>query len=255
MHVLTFFNHAGGASKTSSTRDLGYSLAQRGYRVRLIDCDPQGNLSTWMGIPDAPMNRTIHLTAMSDAPLPEPFEVHGLHLTPAALPLAMVEAQLPGVIGGVTHLRNAVRRLKDQYDFVLLDSPPSLGQLSALAAIAADGLVVPVPTNSKGVQGLTAVHEMIATYRKLNSGLHIAFYLPTQFHPGTVHARESLEALRAHVSPLGDPITYRPAVYPDAALSAMPVLKYAPGSPAAQEIERATDQLLSALNVEATRGS
>ena len=250
MHVLTFFNHAGGASKSSSTRDLGYVLCDLGWRVLLIDCDPQANLSRWLGVADAPSARTVHNTALNNAPLPEPYPVHGLHLIPSALQLAMVDAQLPGQIGGVKRLRRHVLELRGHYDFVLIDSPPSLGQLSALAAIAADALVVPVPTVDKGIQGLPSVHEMVNAYREVNEELRVAWYLPTQYNAQILHHREALEWLRANVEPLGSPITYRPAIYPDATAARLPVPVYARGSAADSEIRRAAQELLDVLKVE-----
>jgi len=238
MITLTVFNHAGGAAKTSTVRDLGYAYAQQGLRVLLVDMDPQANLSSWLGV-DADPDETVYRTLTENAPLPEPHDVFGLHLIPSTLGLAKAEAQLPGIIGGVAHLRDRLAEISDRYDLVLLDSPPSLGQLSLAACVAASALVVPVPTTHKGVGGLPAVHEMIATYRKLNPVLHVAWYLPTQYNAQTGHHREVLEVLRQNVKPLGSPITYRPAVYPDAHAQAMPVSAYQPGGPADREIRRA----------------
>ncbi|WP_027483373.1 ParA family protein [Deinococcus pimensis] len=252
MRVLTFFNHAGGASKSSSARDVGYTLATMGFRVLLIDTDPQANLSAWLGVQGAPFARTVHLTATANRPLPEPFEVAGgMHLIPSTLQLAMVDAQLPGVVGGVLRLRRHVRDLKGRYDFVLIDSPPSLGQLSALAAIAADDLIVPVPTVEKGLQGLPNVLEMVENYGEVAPDLRVAFFLPTQYNAQTSHHKEALAYLRANVSPVGTPISYRPAIYPDAAAARQPVPLYAPGSAAAADIRRATEEILAALGVSA----
>lgn len=248
MRVLTTFNHAGGAAKTSTTRDIGYTLAQHhGQRVLLVDVDPQANLSGWLGVPDAPRERTIARTVLANEPLPEPVRAHGVDLIPANLELALVEAQLPGQIGGIRRLHRHLQGLSGRYDFVLIDSPPSLGQLSALAAIAADALVVPVPTTHKGVGGIGAVHAMIETYRELNEGLHVAFYLPTLYNAQIRHHREALDVMREMLRPLGTPVTFRPAIYPDAHASGAPIGVYMPGSPADQEVRTATEELLAAL--------
>ncbi|AFZ69252.1 ParA family protein [Deinococcus peraridilitoris] len=255
MRTLVFFNHAGGVSKTSSTRDIGYTLARdHQLRVLLIDVDPQANLSSWLGVPQVPDERTVLGTLLRDEPLPEPYAVHGLRLIASNLWLASAEAQLPGVVGGFAHLRQQVRRLHDQYDLVLIDSPPSLGQLSLAAAVAADGLVVPVPTTHKGVGGIAGVLKMIETYRKLNPGLHVAWYLPTQHNPHTLHHREALAWMQGNLSPLGSPISYRPAIYPDAHAQSLPVGAYQPGSPADLEVKRATTELLAALDLGVVHG-
>ncbi|ULH17439.1 ParA family protein (plasmid) [Deinococcus sp. KNUC1210] len=248
MKILTVFNHAGGAAKTSTVRDLGYAFAQRGFRVLLVDLDPQANLSTWLGV-DAEPSQTVYQTLVENAPLPAPSTVFGLDLIPSTLGLAKAEAQLPGIIGGVTHLRDRLGEWTDRYDLVLIDSPPSLGQLSLSACLAAGALIVPVPTTHKGVGGLPAVHEMVATYRKLNPGLHIAWYVPTQYNANTSHHREVLDVLRERLTPLGSPITYRPAVYPDAHAQGMPVSAYQPGSAADTEIQRAADELEAIIHL------
>ncbi|WP_027483162.1 ParA family protein [Deinococcus pimensis] len=248
MRVLTTFNHAGGAAKTSTTRDIGYTLAHHhGLRVLLIDVDPQANLSSWLGVPDASVERTVARSVLQNEPLPEPYRVHGLDLIPSNLELALVEAQLPGQIGGIRRLHRHLRALGERYDFVLIDSPPSLGQLSGLAAIAADALVVPVPTTHKGVGGVGAVRAMVQTYRELNEQLHVAFYLPTLYNAQIRHHRESLDVMRELLSPLGTPVTFRPAIYPDAHAANVPIGVYMPGSPADLEVRAATSELLAAL--------
>lgn len=249
MMTLTVFNHAGGAAKTSTVRDLGYAFAKRGLRVLLVDLDPQANLSTWLGV-EASLADTVYPTLVDNAPLPTPVRTYDMDLLPSTLGLAKAEAQLPGIIGGVTHLRDRLAEWDGQYDLVLLDSPPSLGQLSLSACVAADALIVPVPTTHKGLGGLPAVHEMVATYRKLSPKLHIAWYLPTQYNGSTSHHREALEVLREGLKPLGSPISYRPAVYPDAHAQGMPVSAYQPGGAADQEIQRAADELSVVLGLE-----
>jgi len=249
MRTLTVFNHAGGAAKTSTVRDLGYAFAKRGLRVLLVDLDPQANLSTWLGV-EAALADTVYPTLVDNAALPAPVRTYDMDLLPSTLGLAKAEAQLPGIIGGVTHLRDRLAEWEGQYDLVLLDSPPSLGQLSLSACVAADALIVPVPTTHKGLGGLPAVHEMVATYRKLSPKLHIAWYLPTQYNGSTSHHREALEVLREGLKPLGSPISYRPAVYPDAHAQGMPVSAYQPGGAADQEIQRAADELSVVLGLE-----
>ncbi|WP_407542439.1 ParA family protein (plasmid) [Deinococcus radiomollis] len=248
MITLTVFNHAGGAAKTSTVRDLGYAFSQRGLRVLLVDLDPQANLSTWLGV-DAALADTVYPTLVENRPLPEPSHVFDMDLIPSTLGLAKAEAQLPGIIGGVTHLREQLSTWHDRYDLVLLDSPPSLGQLSLSACVAADALVVPVPTTHKGLGGLPAVAEMVSTYRKLNPALHVAWYLPTQYNAGTSHHREALEVLREQLRPLGSPITYRPAIYPDAHAQGVPVSIYQPGGAADQEIQRAASELSDVMGL------
>ena len=254
MRVLTFFNHAGGVSKTSSVRDIGYMLANAGFKVLLIDVDPQANLTHWLGVnKKVTLEDTIFpaIVGEDNLILPKPIHVNGLDLIPSHLDIARIEPQLVGIIMGVTRLRNAVRKLAG-YDFVLIDPPPSLGQLSALAVIAADQVVVPVPTNSKGLEGLPTVISMVKQYRQAAPNLKIAFFLLTQFDTRTRHDKQTLAIIRnelAAIAPISSPMNARPAVYKDAQASGTPIPVFAEGSDAHDDIKTVTSELLEALGV------
>ena len=258
MRVLTFFNHAGGVAKTSSVRDIGYILATLGFRVLLIDVDPQANLTRWLGVSNkVGLHQTVFPAVVGngvsddDLALPPPLRVHGLDLIPGHLDIARIEPQLIGIIMGVTRLRNAVRKL-EHYDFVLIDPPPSLGQLSALAVIAADQVVVPLPTNSKGLEGLPTVISMVKQYRQAAPDLKVAFFLLTQFDERTRHDNESLTTIRselAGIAPISSPMNSRPAIYKDAQVTGEPIPVFAGNSKADAEVRTATNELLEALGV------
>lgn len=262
MRVLTFFNHAGGVAKTSTVRDVGYVLGERGYKVLLIDVDPQANLTRWLGVDDVEMSETVYPGVMGsgeeeeasegpDLELPAPRRVHGVDLIPSHLNVAILEREILSVFMGVVRLREAVGKLSG-YDFVLIDPPPSLGQLSALAVVAADGVVVPLPTNRKGLDGLGTVIKMVREYRKAAPKLRLEFFVLTQHDRRTRHDRESLEAITRQlvsIAPVSTPLGSRPAYYSDAQVAGVPVPVYAPGSEADMEIRTVTDELLSALGV------
>lgn len=263
--VLTFFNHAGGVAKTSTVRDVGYVLGELGRRVLLIDVDPQANLTRWLGVEDdIALGQTIYPAVLGESDrdgatdaqaaddelrLPAPIAVHGMHLIPANLSIAIVEREILSVFMGVVRLREAVRRLEG-YDYVLIDPPPSLGQLSALAVVAADSIVVPLPTNRKGLDGIPTVIRMVREYRKAARNLDIALFVLTQHDRRTRHDRDSLEIIREQLSavaPVSTPLASRPAYYSDAQVQGMPISVYAPGSEADLEVRRVTAELLERL--------
>jgi len=254
MKVLTFFNHAGGVSKTSAVRDIGYTLADMGFRVLLIDADPQASLTKWLGFADrVELDQTIYPAIISDdeGALPSPVEVGKLHLIPSSLQIADIELQLPTITLGVLKLRDALDKLEG-YDFVLIDSPPSVAQLSALTLVASDHLIVPLPTNSKGLEGLETIMRMLQQYRRANPGINIAFFLLTQFDPRTSHDREHLAKMRERlvaIAPLSSPIHNRPGVYKDAQSRQLPIPKFQQGTPADHEIRTCTSELLEVLRV------
>lgn len=258
VRTVAFFNHAGGVAKTSSVRDIGFSLAEQGFKVLLIDADPQANLSEWLGVQEpAALQETIFDAVISggrergELRLPEPRCVHGLDLIPSQLDLARIDLLLPGELNGLMRLRNAIRKLGD-YDFVLIDPPPSLGQLSALCVIAADFVVVPLPTNSKGLRGIQTVMTMVDSYREMSPRLQIAMFLLTQFDARTRHDQDSLAAIRAQlpeVAPVSSPLRHRPATYKDAQIAGAPIPAFKPGDVASEEIRTVTSELLEALGV------
>jgi chromosome partitioning protein len=258
MRSLVFFNHAGGVGKSSSVRDVGFSLADQGFRVLLIDADPQANLTEWLGVTDeVSLSQTIYPAVIDEfddrveLQLPSPLRVHGLDLIPSQLDLARLDVMLVGTFNGLVRLRNAVRKLEN-YDFVLIDPPPSLGQLSALSVIAADHVVVPVPTNSKGLRGIATVINMVKRYRELSPKLKVSFFLLTQFDERTRHDRESIKAIHnqlAGVAPVSSPLHSRPAVYKDAQLAGKPISVYKHGDVADREVRTVSSELLEALGV------
>jgi chromosome partitioning protein len=258
MMVLTFFNHAGGVAKTSTVRDIGYVLAEGGARVLLIDLDPQANLTKWLGVDDhVDLQQTVYPaiigTPGSDLALPTPLPSHGMDLIPANLGVAILEREILSIFLGVLRLREAVRKLEG-YDFVLIDPPPSLGQLSALAVVASDRIVVPLPTNRKGLDGIPTVVHMVREYQKAAPGLDIAQFILTQHDRRTRHDRTSHEIIHDNLSsiaPISSPLGSRPAIYSDAQVQGLPIPLYAPGSEADREIRQVASELLQALTVNA----
>ncbi|WP_221090954.1 ParA family protein [Deinococcus aquaedulcis] len=251
MRTLTLFNHAGGVMKSSLTRDVGHTLAAAGQRVLLIDLDPQANLTDWLGVSGVTRDQTVFNTATRGDGLPTPIRVHDLDVLPSDVSLALAEGQMLGVVGAHLHLRQALAEWKDRYDVALIDSPPSLGQLSILGALAADHLIVPVPTRQKGMNALAGLGEAMATYRKLRPDLTVALYVPTLYDARRSHDREAYAALKELLSPLASPIADRGAVWNDSASAGQPVGVYAPGSPVHRDVLRVTAEIARAtgLNV------
>lgn len=257
MKVITFFNHAGGVAKTSTVRDLGNAFASMGKRILLIDMDPQANLTEWLGV-----NESIDLASTAypgiignpDAlELPKPLRIGNLDLIPSCLSLAIVEREILSVVLGVLRLRESIRALSG-YDYVFIDPPPSLGQLSALSVIAADRVVVPLPTNRKGLDGLATVSQMVREYRKAAPGLKIAMFVLTQHDRRTRHAKDSIEAIMEYVQPIApvsSPLGFRPAVYSDSQVAGLPIKQFMPMSEASAEIDLVASELLTVLEEEA----
>ncbi|CAM3407444.1 ParA family protein [Deinococcus deserti] len=249
MITATVFNHAGGAGKTSIVRDVGYELARQGQRVLVVDLDPQANLTAWLGVVDVQMEQTVYQVATEGAELPEPVAVHGLHLIPSQVDLALAETGMLGVPGSQLFLQQALRTVQDRYDLVLVDSPPSVGQLAILGAAAADRLIVPVPTRTKGLNALPGLQKATNLYRRLRPELAMGLYVPTMYDARRTHDREVLALLRQHLSPLAEPVPERAAVWLDSTMAGEPVGVYKAGSPAHQDVLRLTDEVARSLGL------
>jgi len=240
--VFTLFTHAGGAGKTSLARDLGYELASRGHRVLLIDADPQSNLTAWLGVdPGGVEDERTLLPVVEGNLLPKPIagvlgEGVSVDLIPANMNLAMAEVVIPTRPAGMVVLRAALEgaEVRENYDFVLIDSPPSLGPIAGMAALAADGLVVPVETSAKGVQALKSVAEVSRDYMNTLKALRflspgstsfIRLLIPTKFDLRTTSDKKFKNLLdqMESVAPSSPPLSYRPAPYKEAIERGLPV--------------------------------
>lgn len=235
--VLTFFTHAGGAGKTSLVRDVGFQLASQGLKVLLIDADPQANLSTWLGCEGVTDGETL-LTAIESYRLPVPrmvqFSGITLSLVPANVNLALAEIKIPSRSLGMFCLRTCLNPVLKEWDYILIDSPPSLGSIAGMAALAGAGLVVPVETSGKGLQALKSVFAIARDYESslqafqqwLPGHCFVRLIIPTKYDARTSADKNAKELLAGIVPgniPVAIPIIYRPAPYKDAISHQCPI--------------------------------
>ncbi|GIW31723.1 MAG: chromosome partitioning protein ParA [Meiothermus sp.] len=243
--IFTLFNHAGGVGKTTLARDLGFELASRGHRVLLVDVDPQANLTQWLGV-DAVEEKDT-LLSLANGVLPEPKEAYGMHLIPSSLRIAVLDVKLKSIPAGELLLRRKLHAIRTAYDFILVDSPPSLGPLSFLAGLAGEGFIVPVETTAKGLQGLNGVMEVSELYATAaGTANFIRLLVPTRYDPRSRTAQEALEgverlARRFSVAP---PLHERPGPFRRSAAERMPIHMVEGGQEAVREIREIADALL-----------
>lgn len=252
MRVVTVVNNAGGVGKTSLSLNIGYELAQQGLKVLLIDMDSQANLTSWLGIRDAEEEETIHSVIVSGkAPLPRPRRVYGLDVIPSTRVLAITEA-LTISAGLVKRVRERLDEVRGHWDLVIFDSPPSLGALMGLGAVASDGLIVPLSTNAKGIEALEGIQEALETYRIHNPGLEIKMFVPTMYDSRRSGDREKLEQIKAAIPAhlLATEIPQRQSAWDRAAEEGRPLTLSAPHSPAAQDVRRVAQEVAQTLGIE-----
>jgi len=208
MKRIAVINQKGGVGKTTTTVNLGAAIARQGFRVLLLDMDPQANLTVHVDKRPDLESHTLTSLLVEDAPLQDlvqPTSIANLFVVPSDTSLAGVEQVLANRIGRETILREALDAFpgaKD-FDFVLFDCPPSLGVLSANALVAADHVVIPMQAEYLSLQGMAKLLEVIQLVQKrLNPALQIACVLPCMVDARTNLSSEVLREIDTHFGPL-----------------------------------------------------
>lgn len=174
--VVTLANQKGGVGKTTTCLNLGAALAERGRRVLLVDLDPQSNLTIGLGL-DPYKQETTSYEVLLNPERGAGFAVQiisdCLSLIPATMDMAAAELELAGRIGRELLMREALEPLRSQYDYILLDPPPSLGLFTLNALVAADEVLIPLQVHIYALRGLMQLQQTIKLVQKLNPQLRI----------------------------------------------------------------------------------
>jgi chromosome partitioning protein len=234
--VIAFANQKGGVAKTTTTLNLGVALKELGKRVLIIDLDPQGNLTMSQGMnPDA-IERSMFDVLVHRVPISDVIHTVEVDIAVASIDLAGAELALSALIGRERALERALGEVRDKYDYVLLDTPPSLGLLTINAFVAADGVIVPVQCEYLSLRGLVQLENTLAMVREnLNPNVRVQGIVPTMYDGRTLHAREAIEILEENFGELVFETRIRKTVrYAEAPVKGSSVLRYDPTGPAAQ---------------------
>lgn len=183
--VTAIANQKGGVGKTTTAVNLSSALAERGFRVLVIDLDPQGNATTALGVDKHALERQTYHVLMAGVPIADvarPTELAGLRVLPASIDLTGAELELVSVMARETRLRQALEPALDDYDFIFIDCPPSLGLLTINALSAADTVLVPLQCEYYALEGLTSLLNTVDLVRgSLNPRLRMSGILLTMF--------------------------------------------------------------------------
>jgi chromosome partitioning protein len=234
--VIAFANQKGGVAKTTTTLNLGVALSELGHHVLLVDLDPQGNLTMSQGMnPDA-IERSMFDVLVQRVPISDVIHTVEVDIAVASIDLAGAELALSAMIGRERALEKALVEVRDRYDYVLLDTPPSLGLLTINAFVAANGVIVPVQCEYLSLRGLVQLENTLAMVREnLNPTVRVQGIVPTMYDGRTLHAREAIEILEEHFGDLVYDTRIRKTIrYAEAPVKGSSVLRYDPTGPAAQ---------------------
>jgi chromosome partitioning protein len=249
--VLAFANQKGGVAKTTTTINLGVALQELGLRVLVVDMDPQGNLTMSLGLnPDA-VRPSMYDVLVNHVSIEDALVRRELDVVVSSIDLAAAEIALSSLIGRERSLSKALMQVADRYDYILIDTPPSLGLLTINALTASDAVIVPVQCEYLSLRGLAQLEKTLELVREnLNPRVHIAGILPTMYDSRTVHGREAVEVLRNSFGDLVFETMIRKTIrFAEAPVKGESVLKYAPTSEAANVYRRLAKEVLNGKKI------
>jgi len=233
--VIAFANQKGGVAKTTSTLNLGVALTEKGKRVLLIDLDPQGNLTMSQGWNPDEIERSMFDVLVHKLPISEIVRNSELDVAVSSIDLAGAELALSSMIGRERALEKALLPVKEEYDYILIDTPPSLGLLTVNALVASNGVIVPVQCEYLSLRGLVQLENTLSMIREnLNPHVEIQGILATMYDKRLLHSREAVEILKENFGDLVLNTRIRKTVrYAEAPVKGQSVLKYDPSGEAA----------------------
>lgn len=250
--VQLFLNFKGGTGKTSLSSSYAYRLAERGYRVLVIDLDSQGHATKCLGQEGSSFTRTLFDACIRKTPLTEltvKTGMPGLDLVPANLAMSTIDLALMPLAGREFRLRNALKDVEGKYDFVVMDAPPSFGLLNLNALMAASDLIIPVLADFLSYDGLRLLFETVQGLETdLSHQLEHIFIVVNAYNQTFRIAREALDALKTHYGDyLLDGVVRQCTKFAQASSEGCPIFGYDPDSKGATDIEAVQQEILGRI--------
>lgn len=244
--VIAFANQKGGVAKTTTTLNLAVAFAEEGHRVLCCDMDPQGNLTMSQGIDPDTVETSMYDVLVHHTPIKEAIRRREIDVACASIDLAGAEIAMSTQIGRERSLEKAFRAIKGDYDFIFIDTPPSLGLLTINALTAADKVIVPVQCEYLSMRGLLQLQNTLKMIREnLNPNVDIEGILPTLVDTRTLHAKEAIELLEESFGERVFASRIRKTVrFAEAPVQGMSVLKYDPDGMAAHAYRQLAKEVL-----------
>ena len=245
--VIAFANQKGGVAKTTTALNLAVAFKESGHRVMAVDMDPQGNLTMSQGIDPDKVDRSMFDVLVHRIPIREVIVEREIDVAVASIDLAGAEIAMSTQIGRERSLEKALDAVKDDYDFICIDTPPSLGLLTVNALTAADKVIVPVQCEYLSMRGLVQLQNTLQMIREnLNPGVEIEGILPTMLDSRTVHAKEAVEILEENFGDLVFKSRIRKAIkFAEAPVRGSSVIKYDPNGKAAGAYRELAKEVLT----------
>jgi chromosome partitioning protein len=244
--VIAFANQKGGVAKTTTTLNLAVAFAEAGHRVLAVDMDPQGNLTMSQGIDPDTVEKSMYHVLVDNLSIREVIRKREVDVACASIDLAGAEIAMSTKIGRERSLEKALKAVRDDYDFVCIDTPPSLGLLTINALTAAHKVIVPVQCEYLSMRGLIQLQNTLSMIREeLNPDVEIEGILPTLVDARTVHAKEAIEILEENFGDRVFATRIRKTIrFAEAPVKGTSVLKYDPDGSAAESYRDLAKEVL-----------
>ncbi|RRD47529.1 ParA family protein [Tessaracoccus sp. OH4464_COT-324] len=248
--IIALCNQKGGVGKTTTTINLGAALVETGRRVLLVDFDPQGSLSVGLGINPHTLDRSIYNLLLTREyavdEVVQPTGVPGLDILPANIDLSAAEVQLVSEVAREQSLQRVLVKLRDRYDYILIDCAPSLGLLTINALTASDYVIMPLELEFFALRGIALLTDTISKVKdRLNPNVKVLGLLGTMYDSRTLHAREVLERIvEAFKEDVFHTVIKRTVKFPETTVAGEPITSYAPNSPGAAAYRQLAREVL-----------
>ena len=251
VNVISVANQKGGVGKTTTTINLAALIADRGYRVLIVDIDPQGNATSGLGIEKSEIDQDIYNVLIDEIPIQDTIHhtsIAKLDMVPATINLSGAETELISMMARETRLKSALDAISDQYDFIFIDCPPSLGQLSINAFTASDSILIPVQSEYYAMEGLSQLLNTIRLVQKhFNKDLGVEGVLLTMLDARTNLGAEVVKEVQSYFSKkVYKTIIPRITKLAEAPSYGQPITEYAPRSRGAKVYDDLAKEVLKA---------
>ncbi|NSK20839.1 ParA family protein [Dorea formicigenerans] len=247
--IIAVANQKGGVGKTTTSINLAACLAEKGKRVLAVDMDPQGNLTSGLGVDKDSVEKSIYELIIGEVDIKEVINkevLENLDIIPTSIDLSAAEIELIGVDDKEYILRNAIDQVKDQYDFVIIDCPPSLSMLTINAMTTADSVIVPIQCEYYALEGLSQlIHTVELVKDRLNSKLEIEGVVFTMYDARTNLSLQVVENVKDNLQQnIYKTIIPRNIRLAEAPSYGLPINKYDPKSTGAESYMRLADEVI-----------